>query len=73
VELRPLGARDEATAQALIRRHVALTGSPRGAEVLAHWDVYKSLFKLVTPRDAVAKIEAAAEGTEEPKLAARAA
>mgnify|MGYP000104588484 CR=1 FL=1 len=73
VELRPLGARGEATAQALIRRHVALTGSPRGAEVLAHWDVYKSLFKLVTPRDAVAKIEAAAEGTEEPKVAARAA
>jgi glutamate synthase (ferredoxin) len=65
VELRALGPRDEAAVQALLRRHVELTGSPRGAEVLARWDSYRGLFKAVTPRDAVARIEAAAEGTEE--------
>jgi glutamate synthase domain-containing protein 2/glutamate synthase domain-containing protein 1/glutamate synthase domain-containing protein 3 len=73
VELRPLAARDEARLQTLIRRHVELTGSPRGAEILARWDSYKGLFKAVTPRDAVARIEAATEGTEEPKAAAKAA
>jgi glutamate synthase (ferredoxin) len=73
VELRPLAARDEAQLQALIRRHVATTGSPRGAELLAHWETYRERFKVVSPRDAVARIEAAAEGTQENVAAARAA
>ncbi len=69
VELRPLSARDAARIQQLIKRHVELTGSARGAEVLARWEVYRSLFKAVTPRDAVARIENAVEGTEEVKSA----
>jgi len=74
VELHELGGRDEARVQALIRRHMELTGSPRAAEVLARWDVYRPMFRVVLPRDAVARIEAAAEGTEDAnKPAARAA
>ncbi|MEI7770267.1 MAG: glutamate synthase large subunit [Chloroflexales bacterium] len=73
IELRPLSARDEARAQQLIRRHAELTGSPRANEILARWDTYRSLFRTATPRDAVAKIEAAAEGTEEGKTAKHAA
>ncbi|NTU79422.1 MAG: glutamate synthase large subunit [Chloroflexales bacterium] len=72
IELRPLSTRDVARVQQLIKRHVELTGSARGAEVLARWEVYRGLFKTVIPRDAVARIENAVEGTEEPK-AARAA
>jgi glutamate synthase (ferredoxin) len=70
VELQPLGAQDEQRVLALIRRHVEQTGSHRGAEILAHWDAYKGLFKRVIPRDAVARIEAASEGTEEVKARA---
>ncbi|MBP1465296.1 glutamate synthase large subunit [Candidatus Chloroploca sp. M-50] len=74
IELRPMSTRDEAQVQTLIRRHVEVTGSSRGAEVLARWEVYRSLFRVVVPRDAVAKIENASEGTEEIKSAsARAA
>jgi glutamate synthase (ferredoxin) len=69
VELRPLSGRDAARVQQLIKRHVELTGSARGAEVLARWEVYRGLFRTVAPRDAVARIENAAEGTEEPKTA----
>jgi glutamate synthase (ferredoxin) len=72
VELRPLSDRDEKRVRELIRRHVALTKSPRGSEILARWDHYRTCFLKVKPRDAVAQIEAAAEGTEEP-AAARAA
>lgn len=72
VELRPLSERDEKRLRDLIRRHVALTKSPRGSEILARWDYYRTVFLTVRPRDAVAQIEAAAEGTEEP-TAARAA
>ena len=73
VELRPLSPRDAGVVQALIKRHVELTGSARGAEVLARWEVYGALFRAVTPRDAVARIENATEGTTEPAAAARAA
>ncbi|MFV9504158.1 MAG: glutamate synthase large subunit [Oscillochloridaceae bacterium umkhey_bin13] len=69
IELRPLNARDEARVQALIKRHVELTGSGRGAEVLARWEVYRGLFKVAAPRDSVARIENAAEGAEEPRSA----
>ena len=74
IEVRPLTTRDEARIQQLIRRHVELTGSPRGAEILARWEQYRGSFRVVLPRDAVARIENAAEGTEEIKPhAARAA
>jgi glutamate synthase (ferredoxin) len=65
IELRPLSVRDEARVQQLIRRHAELTGSPRANEILARWDTYRSLFRTARPRDAVAQIEAAVEGTEE--------
>jgi glutamate synthase domain-containing protein 2/glutamate synthase domain-containing protein 1/glutamate synthase domain-containing protein 3 len=73
VELLPLSGRDEARVQALIKRHVELTGSARGAEVLARWEVYRGLFRAVLPRDTVARIENAAEGAEELHKPARAA
>jgi glutamate synthase (ferredoxin) len=73
VEVQPLAARDEPRLQALIRRHMELTGSPRAAEILARWEVYRQHFRTVLPREAVARIESAAEGTEERVTAARAA
>ena len=69
VELRPLSTRDATRVQQLIKRHIELTGSARGSEILARWEVYRGLFKAVTPRDAVARIENAVEGTEEPQTA----
>ena len=65
IELRPLSVRDEARVMQLIRRHAELTGSPRANEILARWDTYRGRFRTAIPRDAVAKIEAAVEGTEE--------
>jgi glutamate synthase (ferredoxin) len=65
VELQPLSARDEAQVQSLLRRHVTYTGSHRAAEVLGRWELYRDQFKAVVPRDAVARIEAASEGTHE--------
>ena len=73
IELRPLSARDETRVQQLIRRHADLTGSPRANEILARWDTYRGLFRTAIPRDAVAKIEAAVEGTEEGRPAKHAA
>nr|WP_044199419.1 glutamate synthase large subunit [Oscillochloris trichoides] len=74
IELRPLSTRDEARVLQLLRRHVELTGSPRAAEVLANWEsTFRSLFRTAIPRDAVAKIEAEVEGTEEGKPAKHAA
>jgi len=70
IELRPMSARDEARVQQLIGRHVELTGSLRGADILARWENYRNLFWTVMPREAVARIENAAEGTEELKPAA---
>ena len=65
VALHALSPRDEARVQELLRRHISYTGSPRAAEVLAHWEQYRNKFKAVIPRDAVARIENAAEGTTE--------
>ena len=73
IELRTLTARDEAKLQGLIKRHVELTGSSRGAEILARWEVYRGLFRVALPRDSVARIENAAEGAEEIKGGSRAA
>jgi glutamate synthase (ferredoxin) len=73
VELQPLDNRDEPRLQALLRRHMELTGSPRAAEILARWEVYRQHFRTVVPREAVAKIEAATEGAEERTKAVRAA
>jgi glutamate synthase (ferredoxin) len=73
VELRDISDRDEDMLQQLIRRHLELTGSPRAGELLSRWPVYRSLFRMVVPREAVARIEAQVEGTEEPKKTSHAA
>ncbi|NTW03554.1 MAG: glutamate synthase subunit alpha, partial [Oscillochloris sp.] len=73
IEVRPLSARDEARVVQLIRRHAELTGSPRANEILARWETYRGMFRTAMPRDAVAKIEAAVEGTEEGRTAKHAA
>ena len=39
--------------QALIQRHVQLTESPRGQEVLDGWDEYRPLFWKVAPHSAM--------------------
>lgn len=70
VRIDPLSVQDDAQLLPLLQRHVELTGSPRATEVLAHWDVYRPLFRRVMPREAVAKLEAAAEGTKEAPMAA---
>lgn len=64
VQLDRLNAQDEVKVQNLVRRHFELTGSPRAAEVLARWEVYRTHFWRVLPREMVDKIEAASEGTE---------
>ncbi|PDW02879.1 glutamate synthase large subunit [Candidatus Viridilinea mediisalina] len=73
IELQELSSRDEARVQALIKRHIELTGSARGSEILARWEVYRPLFRAVYPRAAVARIENAVEGAEELHKPARAA
>lgn len=64
VQLDRLIARDETRIQHLLRRHFELTSSLRAAEVLAHWDVYRSLFWRVMPREAVAKMQADTDAAE---------
>ena len=52
VDLEPLTADDEAEVQALIKEHVARTGSLVGRNVLASWDrVARDRFVKVMPRD----------------------
>jgi glutamate synthase (ferredoxin) len=72
VQLDRLGAADEVRLMRLIRRHMELTGSPRAAEILAGWEVYRAHFWRVMPREAVARIESASEGTVAPEPAAKA-
>ncbi len=70
VRIDPLSVQDEARLLSLLQRHAELTRSPRATEVLSHWDVYRSLFRRVMPHEAVAQLEAAAEGTKEAPMAA---
>ena len=72
VQLDRLNERDEAHLLRLIRHHMELTGSPRADEILNSWDVYRAHFWRVMPRDAVARAEAAPEGTvDKPMTAAK--
>jgi glutamate synthase (ferredoxin) len=57
IQLDRLSAQDEARVQRLLQRHMELTGSPRATEMLAHWDIYRTQFWRVMPRDAVAQME----------------
>jgi glutamate synthase (ferredoxin) len=62
VQLDRLNAQDEIAVQTLVQRHLELTGSPRAAQILERWDEFLPQFWRVMPREAVARIEAAAEG-----------
>lgn len=65
VQLDPLSSQDEAQLLKIIRRHLELTGSPHANDILERWEThYRPMVKRVMPREAVAKIEAAVEGTE---------
>jgi glutamate synthase domain-containing protein 3 len=54
---------DAATLRPLIQRHHELTRSPLAADLLARWDDVLGSFWRVAPKDEVARIESAAEGT----------
>jgi glutamate synthase (NADPH/NADH) large chain len=55
----------------LIERHVQFTGSPRGKEILADWDLFKSRFIKVMPieyRRALQQMQATSRATERPQV-----
>jgi glutamate synthase (NADPH/NADH) large chain len=55
----------------LIQRHVQFTDSPRGKEILADWDLYKSRFVKVMPieyRRALQQMQAKSRATERPQV-----
>ncbi|MFV0633612.1 glutamate synthase large subunit [Demequina sp.] len=62
--LGPLDAEDEVIVRSLLERHVEHTESPRGKELLTHWDESRTRFTRVLPaqyarvRDALAELEA---------------
>ena len=62
--LSPLDPEDEVIVRTLVERHVELTESPRGRELLNHWDDARTRFTRVLPaqyarvRDALAELEA---------------
>ena len=58
-----LSDHDAATLRPLIQRHHELTRSPLAADLLARWDDVLGSFWRVAPKDEVARIESAAEGT----------
>jgi glutamate synthase domain-containing protein 2/glutamate synthase domain-containing protein 1/glutamate synthase domain-containing protein 3 len=60
VDLLPLGE-DEEMVHALIEKHVAVTGSPRGQWVLENWAQMAPKFIKIYPRDLRALTEAAAK------------
>ena len=62
---------DAATLRELLERHVALTGSARGGELLARFEDVVAQFWRVAPKAEVARIESAAEGTVAPASAIR--
>ncbi len=51
----------------LIERHVELTGSPRAREILEQWEAFIPQFWAVHPKERIAQIEAANEGTLDAK------
>jgi glutamate synthase (ferredoxin) len=67
VQLDRLNTSDEATVQTLVRQHLHATGSPRAADILEHWSVYRDKFWRVMPQEMAARIEASNEGQEEAK------
>jgi glutamate synthase (NADPH/NADH) large chain len=57
--------------QRLIQRHVHFTGSPRGAQILAGWDVYRSKFVKIMPKEyrrALLEMQARSRATERPDV-----
>jgi glutamate synthase domain-containing protein 3 len=70
VSAEPLEDSEAEELYALLERHAALTGSARASALLADWTTERERFWRVAPRDEVARIESAAEGTVAGKAAA---
>jgi glutamate synthase domain-containing protein 3 len=64
VDLEPLEAEDRAILQGLIRRHRALTASPRAAWILDRWEQLVPRFVKVFPREYKRVLGIPAEGTK---------
>ena len=58
-----LSQNESETLHDLLERHVQLTDSALGARLLRRWPESARQFWHVAPRDQVARIEGAAEGT----------
>ena len=55
----------------LIQRHVHFTGSPRGKQILAGWDIYRSKFVKIMPKEyrrALLEMQARSRATERPDV-----
>ena len=57
------GANDASTLRPLIELHHELTGSTVAADLFGRWEQALQSFWRIAPRDEVARIESAAEGT----------
>ena len=69
VTVSPLSSEEEIkTLQAMLQRHLQLTGSPTAERILKKWNRYLPLFKTVHPRElsVVQHLTAAAGWTDEP-------
>jgi glutamate synthase domain-containing protein 3 len=55
--------RELAELQALVERHLRYTGSTRAAAILDRWDKEAASFWRVAPKDEVAALQGAYEGT----------
>jgi glutamate synthase (NADPH) large chain len=69
VDLDPLDADDITLIHNLIRRHHALTGSPRAQQILGHWDALAPRFVKVFPRDYKKALQASADAIREARQA----
>ena len=65
VDLDPPGTDDLVVIDQLIRRHLALTGSPRARAILARWDQYQQKFVKVFPHDYKRVLAAAAHAQKQ--------
>ena len=64
---------DQERVQSLIQKHVELTGSPRGREILDRWSAYLPSFWKVVPHVEPVEVETGPTGRRAARLAARAA
>lgn len=58
------GGADETFVRSLIEEHLAKTGSQRARQILEDWEVQRQYFWHIVPKERVAAIEAATEGSD---------